>query len=296
MQSGREQLRRVGLWPHPGKVEALELARTTAQTLGRRGVEVWLTDEGHRRLESLPVAGVARPQELGRHVQLLIVFGGDGALLSAARAVADQEVPILGVNAGHLGFLTEVEGADLEGVIDQLLAGKFRLDIRMMLRCRVERAGAVIAEHLALNDVVITRTTFARMIRLRTFVGGEPVVEFMADGMIVATPTGSTAYSLSAGGPIVSPEVEAMVLTPICPHTLATRSIVVPPHEEVRIDLVGRDEGTMLTVDGQEGTPLGSGDSIHVAAAPERTRLVRLYSRKFYALLRSRLHRGPGEW
>ena len=287
---------RVGLWPHPQKAEALRLARELVSLLQVKGVSVWLTEEGRERLTDVTVQGVCGPEEIGGQIELLVVLGGDGALLSAARAVAREEVPLLGVNVGHLGFLTELEGGDVEQAVDRLLAGDFRLDSRLMLRSRVERQGEIVAEHLALNDVVITRTTFARMIRLRTFVGGEFVVEYMADGMIVATPTGSTAYSLSAGGPIVSPEVEAVVITPICPHTLAARSIVVPPQEEIVVELVGREEGTLLTVDGQEGVPLIKTDRLLVEVAPYRTRLVRLHARSFYALLQSRLRRQPGEW
>jgi len=286
----------VGLWPHPQKAEALRLARELVSLLQVKGVSVWLTEEGRERLTDVTVQGVCGPEEIGGQIELLVVLGGDGALLSAARAVAREEVPLLGVNVGHLGFLTELEGGDVEQAVDRLLAGDFRLDSRLMLRSRVERQGEIVAEHLALNDVVITRTTFARMIRLRTFVGGEFVVEYMADGMIVATPTGSTAYSLSAGGPIVSPEVEAVVITPICPHTLAARSIVVPPQEEIVVELVGREEGTLLTVDGQEGVPLIKTDRLLVEVAPYRTRLVRLHARSFYALLQSRLRRQPGEW
>lgn len=287
---------RVGLWPHPQKAEALRLARELVSLLKAKGVSVWLTEEGRERLTDVTVQGVCGPEEIGGQIELLVVLGGDGALLSAARAVAREEVPLLGVNVGHLGFLTELEGGDVEQAVDRLLAGDFRLDSRLMLRSRVERQGEIVAEHLALNDVVITRTTFARMIRLRTFVGGEFVVEYMADGMIVATPTGSTAYSLSAGGPIVSPEVEAVVITPICPHTLAARSIVVPPQEGIVVELVGREEGTLLTVDGQEGVPLIKTDRLLVEVAPYRTRLVRLHARSFYALLQSRLRRQPGEW
>lgn len=287
---------RVGLWPHPQKAEALRLARELVSLLQAKGVSVWLTEEGRERLTDVTVQGVCGPEEIGGQIELLVVLGGDGALLSAARAVAREEVPLLGVNVGHLGFLTELEGGDVEQAVDRLLAGDFRLDSRLMLRSRVERQGEIVAEHLALNDVVITRTTFARMIRLRTFVGGEFVVEYMADGMIVATPTGSTAYSLSAGGPIVSPDVEAVVITPICPHTLAARSIVVPPQEGIVVELVGREEGTLLTVDGQEGVPLIKTDRLLVEVAPYRTRLVRLHARSFYALLQSRLRRQPGEW
>ncbi|MBE3577118.1 MAG: NAD(+)/NADH kinase [Limnochordales bacterium] len=296
MKVGSNPITRVGIWPHPQKHEALRLARELILQLQARGVAVWLTEEGRARLTGVDVQGVCEPQDIGKQVELLVVLGGDGALLSAARAVARQEVPLLGVNVGHLGFLTELESGDVEGALERLLAGDFRLDSRLMLHSRVERQGKIVAEHLALNDVVITRTTFARMIRLRTFVGGEFVVEYMADGMIVATPTGSTAYSLSAGGPIVSPDVEAMVITAICPHTLAARSLVVPPREEIVIELAGRDEGMQLTVDGQEGVALRNTDRLLVEVAPYRTRLVRLHTRSFYTLLQSRLRRQPGEW
>ncbi|MBE3583741.1 MAG: NAD(+)/NADH kinase [Limnochordaceae bacterium] len=305
----------VGLWPHTGKPAAMELAAVLSQRLRARGVAVWLcheemsphtdarsggTKQGQQRLEeAVPqTTGICRPEQLGQHVQLLIVLGGDGALLAAARAVAATGLPVLGVNVGHLGFLTELEAAEAveEATWDRLLRGEFELDPRLMLAAEVRRAGTVVARHIALNDVVITRTTFARMIHLETYVAGEPVVRFLADGMIVATPTGSTAYSLSAGGPIVSPRVEAILVTPICPHTLATRSILVPPGEEVHIGLQARAEGVMLTVDGQIGTELQSGDRVVVEVAPYRAQLVRLRRRSFYSLLSSRLQRGQGEW
>jgi len=227
-------------------------------------------------------------------VDLILVLGGDGTLLNTARAVAGQEIPLLGINMGNLGFLTEIELDDVFDSLEQLTTGEYRTEDRMMLKCSMLRKGKIIEEFAALNDIVVTKGAFARMISLVAFIGGHYVDTYSADGLIVSSPTGSTAYSLSAGGPIVSPEMELMLVTPICPHTLYSRPLVVNPEKTVRIILKSRFGEVMLTVDGQYGFKLEQGDEILVNKAPWKTKLIRLKGKTFFHILREKLRESGG--
>jgi len=203
-----------------------------------------------------------------------------------------QAIPILGVNLGAFGFLAEVNGPDVETALHRLLAGDYQLDERMMLQARVERSAPTAQEFIALNDIVLTKSGYARLVKLDTHVNGEHLATHLADGLIVATPTGSTAYSLSAGGPIVHPAVDGIVLTPICAHTLNSRAVLVSGGDTIaiRVEPVGTaPPPPILTVDGQEGFPLRIGDEVRVARSPHRTRLVRLGRGGFYSILRAKL-------
>lgn len=283
-QAGR--LTRLALMPHTGKPEALELARSLLGMLGQRGVEVVLDAEAGALL--------ARPDSVldpsqWNALQGVIVLGGDGALLKAARRAGPLGIPIIGVNLGHLGFLTELELPDLAAALDRLLAGGFQIEQRMMLIAQVRREGGLLAEFTGLNDAVITRGTFARIVRLEAFVGATALGIYAGDGIAISTPTGSTGYSLSAGGPILHPLLEAVVVTPICPHTLAARSVVVRPEDTVEVVVHGYGDEVMLTVDGQVGEKLRGGDVVRVFRAPWAARLIKITGRDFYQVLRSRL-------
>lgn len=224
-------------------------------------------------------------------VSAAIVLGGDGTLLAAAKTLADFGTPILGVNLGHLGFLTELELSEVERDLPGLLSGNHIIDQRMMLEAWVNRDGQPVKRFLALNDVVVTKGPLARVVRLTTFIGSTRVAHYRADGVIVATPTGSTAYSLSAGGPVVSPGQDVILITPICPHTLSSpRAMVVSPEESVRtvIDLNNTGE-TMLTVDGQQGFGLLPRDEVVVRKAAEFARLMRRPNYQFFEVLRDKL-------
>jgi NAD+ kinase len=233
---------------------------------------------------------VAKP-DLPGQVDALIVLGGDGTLLSMARAVGDLGVPILGVNLGFLGFLTATTLDEMSGALRALVAGELAIDERMMLRARVIRGGQELGEHLALNDVVITKSAMSRIIDLTVSVDGRHATSYRADGLIISTPTGSTAYNLSAGGPILFPTMDAVVLTPIAPHTLSNRPIVLPGSQ--RIDVTLRvDQEVMLTIDGQVGVPLRERDVVQVQQAAARIRLLRFDQKDFFSVLRTKLKWG----
>ena len=272
---------------HPG---VASLAREAIGLLAERGVSVWINHESAGIL-GYPHLGVSE-NELIKRVSVVVVFGGDGTILRTARAAAPQAIPILGVNLGAFGFLAEVNGPDVETALRRLLAGDYQLDERMMLQARVERSAPTAQEFIALNDIVLTKSGYARLVKLDTHVNGEHLATHLADGLIVATPTGSTAYSLSAGGPIVHPAVDGIVLTPICAHTLNSRAVLVSGGDTIaiRVEPVGTaPPPPILTVDGQEGFPLRIGDEVRVARSPHRTRLVRLGRGGFYSILRAKL-------
>lgn len=263
----------------------------------------WFSNRPQELIMSHHVAGVLNCSEKGydqeeikKSSDCVVVLGGDGTLLNAARHYAPANIPILGINMGGLGFLTAVEHNDIFQALCRLLSGKYYIEERMMLEAAVERDGKEIAKFSALNDAVITKGAFSRMINLKTYVHDRYVATYPADGLIVATSTGSTAYSLSAGGPLVAPEINVILLTPICPHTLYSRPFVLPGHETVKICL---DSGTggevMLTVDGQQGFALKNGDIIFVRKGPYPTRLINFETKTFYRLVQKKLREGSRE-
>jgi len=239
---------------------------------------------------ALATAVVAR-SELPAHVDLIVVLGGDGTLLSMARMVGDPSVPILGVNLGGLGFLTATTLEELFPALDAVFAGEIVLDDRMMLAARVMRGGERLTQYVALNDVVITKSAMSRIINLSVSVEGQYATAYRADGLIIATPTGSTAYSLSAGGPILFPTMEAVVITPICSHTLTDRPVVLPGSQRIEVTLL-TDQDVMLTIDGQEGLALREHDRVEVWQAVPRARLVRFPQKHFFSVLRAKLKWG----
>lgn len=290
-------VKRFGLMPHTGKGKALEVARQTLQHLETAGARVVLEPDAARAVGR---ADLSLTTDQWGDLDAVVVLGGDGALLRAARMMTRCTTPMLAVNVGHLGFLTELDHEQLFEALPRLIAGEFTVETRMMLSARLFRQSGVVAEVVALNDVVITRGTFARIIRIETKVNDELVFDYSGDGMIVATPTGSTGYSLSAGGPIVNPLVDSIILTPICPHALAARSVVVRADEEVSVRVTASHADMMMTIDGQVGYGVSSGDLIHLGRAPQPVRLVRFGPDRFYRELRERLGQGtayphPGE-
>lgn len=267
---------------------ARALAVELARWLARRGHGVAL-DEG-----SLALAGGDGFTRLepGAPCDLVVVLGGDGTLLSIARRYAGS-TPILGVNLGHLGYLSEVGREGLYPALLQLLAGRYTLEARSLLEARLVRADGSESHYLALNDVVIAKTAPSRIIELDLAVDGRPVSRYRADGLVVSTPTGSTAYNLSAGGPILHPQLPVTVLTPICPHTLTLRPLVLPDTSALEIRLVTPAEMVFLTVDGQEGEQLAAGDVVSVGRHPHAVQLVRTTEpRSIFEGLRSKLHWG----
>ncbi|MEW5865905.1 MAG: NAD(+)/NADH kinase [Bacillota bacterium] len=282
---------RIGVIAHLGKQAAIDAARDLLKFLPEHGAEV-LLDADAARYFGIPEFSFGHDR-VAEKIDMAVVLGGDGALLNAARRLAGTELPLLGVNVGHLGFLTEVELPDLYNALDMVLSGRYAVEERMMLRAQVyRREQGVVKEFIGLNDVVVTKGAFARMIRLKTYIGPSLIGTYPADGAIVASPTGSTGYSLSAGGPIVNPAIDTLILTFICPHTLAARSFVISNQDSVRIVLIAPSEEVMLTVDGQVGYRLENRDEVVATAATTKTRLVKLGRRGFYEVLRTRLAEG----
>lgn len=223
---------------------------------------------------------------------LIVVLGGDGTLIGMAGRIADSgtDTPILGVNFGSLGFLTEITLPELQGALEAALDGTAPVDQRMMLRSRTLRGDGVFADRLALNDVVITKGALSRIIDLVVSIGEQPVMRVRADGLIIASPTGSTAYNLAAGGPIMHPSMDALLLTPIAPHMLTNRPIVVPASSEVRVaPAMADNDEVFVTFDGQSGHPLEPGDIITVVRAERPMRLIRSSTRTYFDVLRQKL-------
>jgi len=225
---------------------------------------------------------------LATRSDLLVVLGGDGTILRGARLVAGRGTPVVGVNMGGFGFLAELNTEDLFHMVPDLVAGRFHVDERMMLGAQVDHSGDA-SSLLALNDMVVSKSGVARVLWLRVTVNGEGLASYPADGVIVATPTGSTAYSLSAGGPILHPQVAALVITPICPHTFNSRSLVVGPDDVVTIEVITPAVEATLTVDGRVGVSLGEARRVRVRRASQTTRFVRLGEPSFYSILRTKL-------
>jgi NAD+ kinase len=280
--------RRIGVCLKRAQPQAAGIVRGLEKWLLERGLDVRLDEEA---AEWIGRPGVTRA-ELASAVDLIIVLGGDGTLLSVSRSVGSRPVPILGVNLGTLGFLTEISLDELFAAMERVLAGDVRVQARMRLDIRAQRGEEILGRFLALNDAVISGAALARMIDLETRANGVDVTTYHADGLIVATPTGSTAYSLSAGGPILLPEVEALLLTPICPHTLTQRPLVLPHTSEVEIAVRSRSDGVQLTADGQEGIALREGDVVHVSRSPHPLQLVASPARNRFEVLREKLRWG----
>lgn len=224
-----------------------------------------------------------------KNVDLIISLGGDGTLLRAARLAAAKDIPVFGVNLGGLGFLTQVGIDSLEKSLEKLYKGRYFLDERMMLNCTVKRREEEIKKFTALNDVVIGKGAFARIICLATYVNNDYVITYSADGLVVSTSTGSTAYSLSAGGPIVNPNINSIILTPICPHTLSARPLIVGENDQVKVKLESNEEKVMVTIDGQEGFVLKPKDEVIIKKSNHKAHLITFKEKSFYAILREKL-------
>ncbi|THJ20978.1 MAG: NAD(+) kinase [Nitrospira sp. CG24E] len=231
---------------------------------------------------------------LANKADVLLVLGGDGTMLNAARLAGERGIPILGVNMGGLGFLTEVRLEHLYPSLERVFANDFVLDERLMLRTEIHRNGETVAQGEVLNDVVISKGTVARMIQLKIAIGGRFVTNLRGDGLIVSSPTGSTAYSLSAGGPIIDPAVQSLILTPICPHTLTHRPLIVPGNAEIDVTLTSKDDGSMATLDGQVGVAITQGDRVVIQTSEHRTKLIRFPESNYYDVLREKLKWGDG--
>ncbi|MCL2625637.1 MAG: NAD(+)/NADH kinase [Cystobacterineae bacterium] len=235
---------------------------------------------------------VLAEEELRQKADLVLVLGGDGTFIRAARLLAGRQVPILGMNLGSLGFLTETAKEEVVGALEKFLAGQAQVDSRMKLVCRLFREGEPIFTDEALNDVVVNKGVLARMADHEAWIDGELIAVYKSDGIICSTPTGSTAYCLAAGGPIVHPATDCLILTPICPHALTQRPIVVPSNQKIRIVLKREVSDVFLTIDGTGGIPLKSGDWLEIQKAENRVFLIRSPSLSHFGVLRKKLHWG----
>jgi NAD+ kinase len=281
----------VGILTKPKFPEAKSTLQDVVSWLRTRSIDVILDTTSAILLGE---QGAYHEVSLASKADVLLVLGGDGTMLNAARLAGERGIPILGVNMGGLGFLTEVRLESLYPSLERVFANDFVLDERLMLRTHIHRPGETVAQGVVLNDVVINKGTLARMIELRIAIQGRFVTNMRGDGLIISSPTGSTAYSLSAGGPIIDPAVQSLILTPICPHTLTHRPLIMPGNTEIEVTLTSRDDGAMATLDGQVGVAIAQGDTVVIQTSEQRTRLIRFPESNYYDVLREKLKWGDG--
>lgn len=282
-------IKTVGICSKPNTPAAADLIPKLLEWLRARDIAARIDEQTAAYAPELQ--GLSRTQ-VPEGCDLVIVLGGDGTLLSAARAIGKREIPLFPVNLGGLGFLTAITIDGLFPELERALRGEHRIAKRKLLETEVVRDGQVVATYEALNDAVLTKSALARMIDLDTHVDSQFVCAYKADGLIISTPTGSTAYSLSAGGPIIFPSVPAICLTPICPHMLTNRPVLVPETSVIRVLSHGPDESVYLTIDGQVGTPLREGDTVICRSSRYSLLLIRPPHQMFFDVLRQKLKWG----
>jgi NAD+ kinase len=244
-----------------------------------------------RKKSHLSVIDISDEDELKNvSADLAFVFGGDGTILSASRKLYNKQIPLIGVHLGKFGFLAELTLQDINDSLARICAGEYVISQRMLLTCKVIRAKQVIHETVGLNDAVISRTSLSRLISIKLYVNGKIVTTYSCDGLIVSTPAGTTAHSLSAGGPIVTPDMEAFAITPICPHTLSNRPLVVSGDSKIEMEQISESKGVGLTVDGQVYFDVKAGDRVVIEKAEKKLQLIDTQTRTFYDVLREKLN------
>lgn len=281
-------MKKIGIICKPGRKEPQEILQELLPFLRQKGCEAFVDAE---TAAALGINGFSRDEIVSR-VDLVLVLGGDGTMLSVTRLVAEKGIPILGINLGSLGFITEVSRDEIFSSVNKMLNDGCVIEERLMLSAAVHRDGKKLTEYTVLNDVVINKGAVARIIDLETNINGNYVTTFKADGLIISTPTGSTAYSLSAGGPILYPTLESIVLTPICSHTLTNRPIVLPDNFKIEIIIKKISGDVFLTLDGQVGFSLMMGDVIEINKADYKTKLLVPLERDYFRVLRTKLKWG----
>jgi NAD+ kinase len=289
------EIKRIGIVLKPHQPDALKTLCELIQWLSQRGIELVGGPEIEReQVEHETGCSVTEvePDSLAASVDLILVLGGDGTMISTARMIGDYEVPVLGVNYGGLGYLAEFRIEELYLGLESILSGNYRLDRRVMLHVDLERDESPIAVNRVLNDVVINKSALARIVEIDVFLNQLFVNSFRADGLIISTPTGSTAYNLSAGGPVIFPSMNAIVITPICPFTLSNRPIVVPDDAIIELRLKTDQEEVALTLDGQVGFPLKVDDRVVIRKSNTTFNLIQPSNRNYFDVLRDKLRWG----
>lgn len=282
-------MKRIGIYAKRNHVVAARLAGEAAQWLADRKIDVFLEED---LAAAMGRTGGYPGNAIPALVDLIVVLGGDGTLISVARQIGDLRIPILGVNLGSLGFLTEITLAEFFPVLQDVLNGKFTTSERIMLEALVQRGGKTVGRFRVLNDVVINKGALARIIDMKASVNNDYLTTFRADGLILSTPTGSTAYNLAAGGPIVYPGLHCLLISPICPHMLTNRPIIVSDSATVKVEVNFEDEEVMITADGQVGMKLQGGDVVEVRKSRNSTLLVKSPTKNYFEVLRTKLHWG----
>jgi len=288
-------IKRIGVVVKPHQPEALETLCKATEWLTVRGIALVggpAVDRERIEHETGCVIEVIPDEELPRKVDLILVLGGDGTMIATARMLGNCEVPVIGVNYGGLGYLAEFRIEELFTALESILAGNYKLEKRVMLAVELRRGDELVTKSRVLNDVVMNKSALARIIHIETYLNDQFVNAFRADGLIVSTPTGSTAYNLSAGGPIIFPTMNTVVITPICPFTLSNRPIVVPDDSVIEVRLMTEKEDVALTLDGQVGFPIQAHDRVIIRKSTTTFNLVQPKNRNYFDLLRDKLRWG----
>jgi NAD+ kinase len=280
------KIKKVGIVANTEKEKLPQYARSLISWLEEKGMEVFAEAAIGAKMG---ISGGYTWENLARKTQLIIVLGGDGTMLRAARHLAKYDVLIVGINMGSFGYLTEVNFNEMYSALEFILAGNYATERRMMLDVTISHGKTIINAGTVLNDVVINRGNLSRIVELETAINDQYLMTCKADGLIISTPTGSTAYSLSAGGPIVYPEKDLIIINPICPHTLTNRPIIIPEDSDLRVTMWSKEKGATLTMDGQESFRIRSGDIINVKKSKLVTKLVLSPHRSYWEILRSKL-------
>jgi NAD+ kinase len=288
-------IKRIGVVVKPHQPDALETLCRLTEWLVEKGIQmVGVGEIAHEQIRNKTgcVVEIVKDEQLASSVDLILVLGGDGTMIAAARIIGDTEVPVIGVNYGGLGYLAEFPIEELFAALESIFAGQYKLQKRVMLAVELWRGTELLTRNRVLNDVVVNKSALARIIEIEAFLDDQFVNMFRADGLIVATPTGSTAYNLSAGGPVIYPSMNSVVITPICPFTLSNRPIVVPDDSKIDVRLMTDKEDVALTLDGQVGFPLKAGDRIVIRKSRTTFNLVQPPNRNYFDVLRDKLKWG----
>jgi NAD+ kinase len=288
-------IKRIGIFVKPHQPDALETLCRVTEWLSKKGIQLVGTPEiEHEQVEHQTGCSMAvvNEEDVAAGVDLILVLGGDGTMIATARMIGDSEVPVIGVNYGGLGYLAEFPIEELFAALESILAGQYKVQKRVMMAVELWRGPELITRNRVLNDVVVNKSALARIIEIEAYLDAQFVNLFRADGLIVATPTGSTAYNLSAGGPVIYPSMNAVVITPICPFTLSNRPLVVPDESTIEVRLMTDKEDVSLTLDGQVGFPLKAFDRIVIRKSKTTFNLMQPPNRNYFDVLRDKLKWG----